>query len=221
MEYSFIHHRGTLWTDSGPREPDGQLWHATLPMHPSDPTERILLESAVHKATSTSVIELAALLLDSEPVQEAGDSPSGSRPQRALSGSVAQLTFGLDSVIASENVQGTLRGLLERSIHGVQDPGWVELSDSGETSKPWIVRGAALPPNMNRIPQRFASKEAAERGARRMREEARFAVISAQIGLPQVRMRALLEEQKPFQLIEALQVASAFRLSPLDALGLR
>lgn len=220
MEYSFVHHRGTLWTISGPREPDEQLWHVQLPMHPEDPLQTIPLESAGGESVQTTVLELAGLLLGSTEHEDSYSSASGLRPQRTLSGSVAQLTSRLGPVVAAAGTQQALRELLTSMIASIPDPGWVEVQKTGPAKRPWTVAGVALPDNMKRAPQQYASESAASRNADRLRQEARRAVVSGLTGLPVVRIGVLMSGEKDFSLAELLRISSALKRSPIDVAGL-
>jgi hypothetical protein len=221
VEYSFVHHTGVLWTSQGPRQPDGNLWHANLPMHPEDASEPILLEGNSGATIETTVIELAGLLLRATPEAEGDPSTSSQRALRSLAGSVAQLTSSLGSIVASATTQSLLRETLRTAIADVEDPGWVAVRQTAEKSgRAWIVEGVALPANLKRAPQRYASVMAANRNADRIRSDARIAVVSGMTGLPQARLKDLLSDKRPFSLLESMQLATALNRSPIEVLGL-
>lgn len=221
MEYSFVHHTGVLWTSGGPRLPDGNLWHTDLPMHPERASEPILLSGSSGAIIETTVIELAGLLLRATP--EAGTDPStgSQRAQRSLPGSVAQLTSSLGNVVTSPDTQSRLREVLTNAIADVQDPGWLDVRQTMDSAKAWIVQGVALPANIKRASQRYASESAANRNADRIRHDARIAVVCGMTGMPQARLKELLGMKRQFSLLESMQLATALNRSPLEVLGLK
>lgn len=224
MEYSFVHFAGVLWTAAGPRRPDWTLWHADLPMHPSDPRTPVVLNAALGLSTTATAFDLASVLLQQQPsgasseedgktqpaAVESKDAPPKPRPM----GSVAALTSGMRPNIESPETGIRARAALGGLLQGFDTDGWFTIEFDKAAARPWVISASKPPANFNQKPKAFAKKATASRHAELLVEELKYAHagMMLQMARKQVKLRQI--GARNFTAIELLLLANATERTP-------
>lgn len=227
MEYSFVHYAGTLWSSSGPVEPDGTLWHTILPLHPNSFDKPVPLESATGRQISARAIDLACVLLLQQPQQFAqeagpeaplGEGSGGDHQQRESSpralGSVAALTGGLVKVESVASTQTRSRTLLETVLAGMDTTGWASLNFIESVPKPWRLMAVNPPRNFRQAPKYYARLESAERNQASLVQDIRVARAALALRTTRKQVGLRLSGDRPFSVLEVLLLSQEAGIQP-------
>lgn len=229
MEYSFVHFAGVLWTAEGPRHPDWTLWHADIPMHPTDPQVPVALLAPSGASTTVTAFDLASVLLQQQPshaaagsedeersgaLDDADDGETSSVPKPRAMGSVAALTSGLRPSIESSDTSTRARTALTGFLESFDITGWFSIDFEESTNRPWVLSATAPPANFNQKPKRFAKEATALRNAEPLIEELRYAHAGLALRMARKQVRLRLSGERNFNAIELLLLANATECPP-------
>ena len=229
MEYSFVHYAGTLWSDGGPVEPDETLWHTVLPVHPSQPGERVPLESGAGRRISVCAVDLACVLLLQQPQQfDDGNSPDVSpgsgldgesaksqrEPSPRALGSVAALTGGLTRVESMASTQTRSRQLLETALNEMDARGWTSVDLVESETRPWRLMAVNPPRNFRQAPKFYARRETAERNREALVQALKVAHAASALRTTRRQIGVRLSGERPFSILEVLLLSQQAGIQP-------
>lgn len=218
-----MHFAGVLWTSEGPRQPDWMLWHADLPLHPTDPRTPVMLETPSGLATTATAFDLASVLLQQQPSgasSEQEKAPSDAvetrdaPPKHRAMGSVAALTGGMRAVIESSETGVRARAALDELLQGLDSDGWVSIEHDNTAARPWVLRAVNPPANFNQQPKKFAKEATALRNAELLVEELRYAHAGSALRMARKQVRLRMTAERNFTAIELLLLANATQRTP-------
>jgi hypothetical protein len=229
MEYSFVHFAGSLWTAEGSRQPDWALWHASLPMHPTDPRTPVVLMASEGVSTTICAFDLASVLLQQQPSfanddesshedtappidddREENEATLKPRPM----GSVAALTTGLRARIESPDTNALARAALEGLLAGYDITDWVSIDFDERSRRPWVLSANNPPRNFKQKAKTYAKEATAIHNAELLVEELRYSHAALALRIPRKQVRLRRSGERNFTAVELLLLANAVGVPP-------